>query len=136
MVNEIYLNDQISNYFCFAETRNLGNTETQNLGNSETQKYGISETQKLGISETQKLGNSETWKLGSSETQKHGSPFSAIVFKSCKSLSPDIVQFRSACLRTEIFLRELTLSSTLSSNPKSSHSVDPQFSHKLLFYVH
>ena len=43
-------------------------------------------------------------------------------------LSPDIVQ--------EIFLRELTLSSTLSSNPKSSHSVDPQFSHKLLFYVH
>ena len=30
----------------------------------------------------------------------------------------------------------LTLSSTLSSNPKSSHSVDPQFSHKLLFYVH
>ena len=24
-------------------------------------------------------------------------------------LSPDIVQFRSACLRTEIFLRELTL---------------------------
>ena len=51
-------------------------------------------------------------------------------------LSPDIVQFRSACLRTEIFLRELTLSSTLSSNPKSSYSVDPQFSHKLLFYVH
>ena len=40
-------------------------------------------------------------------------------------LSPDIVQFRSACLRTEIFLRELTLSSTQSSNPKSSHSVDP-----------
>ena len=29
-------------------------------------------------------------------------------------LSPDIVQFRSACLRTAIFLRELTLSSTLS----------------------
>ena len=51
-------------------------------------------------------------------------------------LSPDLVQFRSACLRTEIFLRELTLSSTLSSNPKSSHSVDPQFSHKLVFYVH
>ena len=50
-------------------------------------------------------------------------------------LSPDIVQFRSACLRTEIFLRELTLSSTLSSNPKSSHSVDPQFSHKLLFFT-
>ena len=50
-------------------------------------------------------------------------------------LSADIVQFRSA-LRTEIFLRELTLSSTLSSNPKSSHSVDPQFPHKLLFYVH
>ena len=41
--------------------------------------------------------------------------------------------FRSACLRTEIFLRELTLSSTLNPNPKSSHSVDPQFSHKLLF---
>ena len=50
-------------------------------------------------------------------------------------LSPDIVQFRSACLRTEIFLGELTLSSTLSSNPKSSHFVDPQFSHKLLFYL-
>ena len=51
-------------------------------------------------------------------------------------LSPDIVQFRSACLRTEIFLRELTLSSTLSSNPKSSHSIDSQFSRKLLFHVH
>ena len=24
----------------------------------------------------------------------------------------------------------------LSSNPKSSHTADPQFSHKLLFYVH
>ena len=44
--------------------------------------------------------------------------------------------FRSACLRTEIFLRELTLSSTLNPYPKSSHSVDPQFSHKLLFYLY
>ena len=44
--------------------------------------------------------------------------------------------FRSACLTTEIFLRELTLSSTLDSNPKSSHYVDPQFSHKLLFYLY
>ena len=51
-------------------------------------------------------------------------------------LSLDIVKFRSVCLRTEIFLRELTLSSTLSSNPKSSHSVVPQFFHKLVFYVH
>ena len=50
-----------------------------------------------------------------------------------KSLEND---FRSACLRTEIFLRELTLSSTLNPNPKSSHSVDPQFSHKLLFYLY
>ena len=32
------------------------------------------------------------------------------------------------------FLRELTLSSTLDPNPKRSHSVDPQFSHKLLFF--
>ena len=51
-------------------------------------------------------------------------------------LRPDIVQFHFACLGTEIFLRELTLSSTLSSNPKSSRSVDLQFLHKLLFYLH
>ena len=38
-------------------------------------------------------------------------------------LRPDVVQFHFACLGTEIFLRELTLSSTLSSNPKSSRSV-------------
>ena len=38
---------------------------------------------------------------------------------------PDIVHFRSACRGTEIFLRELTLLNTLSSNPKSSRSVDP-----------
>ena len=31
---------------------------------------------------------------------------------------PDIVHFRSACRGTEIFLRELTLLNTLSSNPK------------------
>ena len=37
---------------------------------------------------------------------------------------------------TEICLWELTLSRTLNPNPKSSRSVDPQFSHKLLFYVH
>jgi hypothetical protein len=36
---------------------------------------------------------------------------------------PDIVHFRSACRGTEIFLRELTLLNTLSSNPKSSRSV-------------
>ena len=47
-------------------------------------------------------------------------------------LCPDIIQF----IRSEMFLRELPLSSTLSPNPKSSHSVDPQFSHKLPFYVH
>ena len=52
-------------------------------------------------------------------------------------LRPDIVvQFHFVCLGTEIFLRELTLSSTLSSNPKSSRSVDLQFLHKLLFYIH
>ena len=33
-------------------------------------------------------------------------------------LRPDIVQFHFACLGTEIFLRGLTLSNTLSSNPK------------------
>jgi hypothetical protein len=49
-------------------------------------------------------------------------------------LRPDIVHFRSACRGTEIFLRELTLVNTLSSNPKSSRSVDLAFSHKLLFY--
>ena len=70
MVNKIYSNYQISNDFCFAETRNIGNTETQNLGNSETQKLGISETQKLGISETQKLGSWETQGHGNSEARK------------------------------------------------------------------
>ena len=49
---------------------------------------------------------------------------------------PDIVHFRSACRGTEIFLRELTLLNTLSSNPKSSRSVDLAFSYKLLFYLH
>ena len=51
-------------------------------------------------------------------------------------LCPDIFQFHCACLRTEICLRELTFSRTLNPNPKSSRSVDPQFSHKVLFYVH
>ena len=51
-------------------------------------------------------------------------------------LWPDIVHSHKACLRSEIFWRELILSSTLSSNPKSSHSVYPQFSHKMLFYLH
>ena len=51
-------------------------------------------------------------------------------------LCPDIFQFHCACLRTEICLRELALSRTLNPNPTSSRSVDPQFSHKLLFYVH
>ena len=50
-------------------------------------------------------------------------------------LCTDIVQFRCSCLRTEIFLRELTLSSTLNQNPKSCRSVDPTFSYKLQFYV-
>ena len=49
-------------------------------------------------------------------------------------LRPDIVHFRSACGGTEIFLRELALLNTLSSNPKSSRSVGLAFSHKLLFY--
>ena len=49
---------------------------------------------------------------------------------------PDIVHFRSACRGTEIFLRQLTLLNTLSSNPKSSRSVDLAFSYKLLFYLH
>jgi hypothetical protein len=48
-------------------------------------------------------------------------------------LRPDIVHFHFPCLGTEIFLRELTLSNTLSSNPKSSRSVDLQFSYKLQF---
>ena len=51
-------------------------------------------------------------------------------------LRPDIVQFHFACLGTEIFLQGLILSSTLSSNPKSSRSVDLQFFHKLLSYLH
>ena len=51
-------------------------------------------------------------------------------------LRRDIVQFHFACLGTEIFLWELTFSSTLSSNPKSSRNVDLQFFHKLLFYLH
>ena len=51
-------------------------------------------------------------------------------------LCPDIFQFHCACLRTEICLRELTLSRTLNPNQKSSRSLDSQFSHKLLFYVH
>jgi hypothetical protein len=51
-------------------------------------------------------------------------------------LRPDIVHFHFTHLGTEIFLRELTLSNMLSSNPKSSRSVDLQFSHKLQFYLH
>ena len=47
-----------------------------------------------------------------------------------------IVHFHLACLGTKIFLRALTLSSTPSLNPKGSRSVDAQFSHKLLFYLH
>ena len=47
----------------------------------------------------------------------------------CRLLRPDIVHFHFTCLGTEIFLPELTLSDTLSSNPKSSRSVDLQFSH-------
>ena len=42
-------------------------------------------------------------------------------------LRPDIVHFHFTCLGTEIFLRELTLSNTLSLNPKSSRSVDLHF---------
>jgi hypothetical protein len=52
-------------------------------------------------------------------------------------LRPDIVRFHFLCLGTEIFLLELTLSNTLSSNPESSRSVDLQFTfHKLQFYLH
>ena len=40
-----------------------------------------------------------------------------------------------SCLRTEI-LRELILYKKLNSNPKSSRTLDLQFSHKLLFYLH
>ena len=47
-----------------------------------------------------------------------------------------VKNFHFPCLGTEIFLRELTLSNTLSSNPKSSRSIDVQFSHKLQFYLH
>ena len=62
-------------------------------------------------------------------------------FFTCRQLvgrlpRPDIVHFRSACRGTEICLRELTLLNTLSSNPKSSRSVDLAFSYKLLFYLH
>ena len=56
--------------------------------------------------------------------------------KLVRVLCPDIFQFHCACVRTEICLRELTLLRTLNPNQKSSRSVDPQFSHKLLFYVH
>jgi hypothetical protein len=48
-------------------------------------------------------------------------------------MRPDIVRFHFPCLGTDIFLRELTPSNTLSSDPKSSRSVDLQFSHKLQF---
>ena len=48
---------------------------------------------------------------------------------------PDIVHFRGACRGTEIFLRELTLLNTLSSNPKSFRSVaDLAFSYKISYY--
>ena len=50
-------------------------------------------------------------------------------------LCPDIVQFHCACFRSEIFLRELTFLKALDSNPKSSHSADPQFSYKLPFVL-
>jgi hypothetical protein len=48
-------------------------------------------------------------------------------------LRPDIVHFHFTCLGNEIFLRELTLSNMLSSNPNSFLRY-PQFSHKVLFY--
>jgi hypothetical protein len=57
-------------------------------------------------------------------------------FEIGRLLRSDIVYFHFPFLGTEIFLRELTLSNTLSSNPKSSRSVDLQFSHKLQFYLH
>ena len=47
-----------------------------------------------------------------------------------------VVHFPWTCLGTEIFLHGLTLSSTLSSNPKSSSFVDLEFPHKLLLYLH
>ena len=49
-------------------------------------------------------------------------------------LRPDIVHFHFTCLGTEIFVWELTFSSTLNSNPKSFRVVDLQFFRKLLFY--
>ena len=63
------------------------------------------------------------------------SEIASVANSTCVLLCPDIFQFHCACLRTEICLRELTLSRTLNPNP-SFRSVDPQFSHKLLFYVH
>ena len=66
------------------------------------------------------------------ETDFHVSPYVTFIGR---SLRPDIVHFRSACGGTEIFLRELALLNTLSSNPKSSRSVGLAFSHKLLFFT-
>ena len=59
--------------------------------------------------------------------------FNDIVPNIDRLLRPDIVYFHFPSLGTETFLRQLTLSNTLSSNAKSSRSVDPQFSRKLLF---
>ena len=43
----------------------------------------------------------------------------------------NIANFHYTCFGTEIFLHELTFQSTLSSNPKTSRTMNPQFSYKL-----
>ena len=59
-----------------------------------------------------------------------------LIYPLGRLVRPDIVHFHFTHLGTEIFLPELTLSNTLSSNPKSFRFVDLQFSHKLQFYLH
>jgi hypothetical protein len=49
--------------------------------------------------------------------------------------NPISFTFTKHVLDLKYFYGKLTLSSTLSSNPKSSRSADPQFSHKMLFYL-
>ena len=58
------------------------------------------------------------------------------LFLAGRPLRPDIVHFHSACLGSEIFLRELTTIKHAEFKSESSRSVDPQFSHKMLFYLH
>ena len=69
----------------------------------------------------------EIWHLSFFKLEKDLKPVGRL-------LRPDIVHFHFTHLGTEIFLRELTLSNTLSLNPKSSRSIDLEFSHKLQFH--